>query len=96
MNLWECSFRGCSNRAVGTGGAAGLRAIGWWVEEWQEEGPDLLCPAHLASHLSKHVDDHTQTRLRNLEESVRLMNQELECTAHVLSLLQKWKETFPA
>jgi len=32
LNLWQCQFPGCRSTAVGTGGALGLRAIGWFVE----------------------------------------------------------------
>ena len=42
MNLWECEAPGCESRAVGVGGAIGLRAIGWYFEA----GPKLLCPVH--------------------------------------------------
>ncbi len=42
MNLWECEAPECANTAVGTGGAVGLRAIGWYFSV----GPTILCPAH--------------------------------------------------
>ncbi len=42
MNLWECDEPGCNRAAVGTGGAVGLRAIGWYFRV----GPTLFCPWH--------------------------------------------------
>lgn len=42
MNLWQCKHAGCKSTAVGTGGAIGLRAIGWWFLP----GQDILCPNH--------------------------------------------------
>lgn len=42
MNLWECSRHDCNRKAVGVGGALGLRAIGW---HFTMGGP-LLCPVH--------------------------------------------------
>lgn len=42
MNLWECEHPGCKNTAIGTGGAIGLTAIGWYFIP----GPVILCPAH--------------------------------------------------
>jgi hypothetical protein len=50
MNLWECAHPGCKSKAVGSGGAIGLRAIGWYfipAKNMQEaEWPRLFCPAH--------------------------------------------------
>jgi hypothetical protein len=42
MNLWACTHRGCKNTAVGSGGAIGLRAVGWYFVP----GAMLRCPAH--------------------------------------------------
>ena len=42
VNRWECDQPGCDRQCVGTGGAIGLRAIGWWFLP----GPRLFCPAH--------------------------------------------------
>lgn len=42
MNRWDCELHGCDVSAVGTGGAIGLRAIGWYFVP----GGRLLCPAH--------------------------------------------------
>lgn len=42
MNLWECHHAGCKSTAVGSGGAIGLRAVGWHFEM----GGLLMCPAH--------------------------------------------------
>lgn len=42
LNLWECEHPGCDVKAVGTGGAIGLRAIGWWFERHKR----ILCPVH--------------------------------------------------
>lgn len=42
MNLWECQHPGCKCTAVGSGGAIGLLAIGWYFVP----GPKILCPAH--------------------------------------------------
>lgn len=42
MNKWECNHKGCDSVAIGTGGAIGLRAIGWFFEK----GPVLYCPRH--------------------------------------------------
>lgn len=52
MNLWECDMRtlGCTSTAKGTGGAIGLRAIGWWFVPGPGPllggEPRLLCPDH--------------------------------------------------
>ena len=44
MNIWRCDFPGCDRSCVGTGGAVGLRAIGWWfVRGFQN---NCFCPAH--------------------------------------------------
>ena len=42
MNVWECDRLGCRRKCYGTGGAIGLRAIGWYFKP----GPVTLCPAH--------------------------------------------------
>lgn len=42
MNIWECQEVSCHRRCVGTGGAVGLRAIGWYVRM----GPVIFCPEH--------------------------------------------------
>lgn len=42
MNIWECTDRDCSRKCVGTGGAVGLRAIGWYFTY----GGPILCPQH--------------------------------------------------
>lgn len=42
MNRWHCGQHGCPSTAVGTGGAIGLRAIGWYFVR----GPVLFCPVH--------------------------------------------------
>lgn len=42
MNHWECNHKGCTSVAEGSGGAMGLRAIGWYFRP----GPMLLCPRH--------------------------------------------------
>jgi hypothetical protein len=42
MNLWQCDVPGCKITASGTGGAIGLRAIGWYFLP----GPVIRCPAH--------------------------------------------------
>jgi hypothetical protein len=42
MNLWECSHPGCTSKAVGSGSAIGLVAVGWYFVP----GGDLYCPAH--------------------------------------------------
>lgn len=51
MNLWECDYRypdgiRCRSKAIGCGGAIGLRAIGWWFKRGTMGPPDLLCPDH--------------------------------------------------
>lgn len=43
MNLWECGEPGCKSKAVGSGGAIGLRAVGW---HFAINGGPLRCPAH--------------------------------------------------
>jgi hypothetical protein len=47
MNKWDCDHDGCTTTAVGTGGAIGLLAIGWYfvAGTWGRSG-QLLCPAH--------------------------------------------------
>lgn len=47
MNLWECGHvdvdgKRCKSTAVGTGGAIGLRAVGWFFNGTGH----LYCPAH--------------------------------------------------
>lgn len=42
MNKWECQQQGCDVIAIGTGGAWGLRAIGWYFVS----GGPIFCPAH--------------------------------------------------
>lgn len=42
LNLWMCEHPACDSRAVGEGGAIGLRALGWQFAP----GEPLLCPAH--------------------------------------------------
>ncbi|MAT84097.1 MAG: hypothetical protein CMD39_07380 [Gammaproteobacteria bacterium] len=47
LNLWECEHRGCTAAAAGTGGAVGLRAIGWYFRRGSGgSGPTILCPNH--------------------------------------------------
>jgi len=51
MNKWECDARdtaGCKATAVGTGGAVGLRAIGWYFKpgDCNNLNGTLLCPVH--------------------------------------------------
>ena len=47
LNKWECEGRDangkrCDSTAIGTGGALGLRAIGWWFSI----GGPIYCPVH--------------------------------------------------
>jgi len=42
VNRWKCDHPDCTRECVGTGGAVGLRAIGWW---FVYAGP-IYCPAH--------------------------------------------------
>jgi hypothetical protein len=44
MNLWKCDWQGCSRTCVGTGGAIGLRAIGWYFVPGFRDS--CFCPAH--------------------------------------------------
>ena len=49
MNAWECDFPGCTSAAVGTGGAIGLAAIGWWFRPGGISGGaglNIRCPSH--------------------------------------------------
>lgn len=49
MNVWECEHPGCTSKAVGTGGAIGLHAIGWYFTAGSVHGNYeslLFCPAH--------------------------------------------------
>lgn len=47
MNRWQCGEPGCRRTAVGSGGAVGLRAIGWFFEPGRDiAGPTLRCPMH--------------------------------------------------
>jgi len=47
MNKWDCDYEGCTSSAVGTGGAIGLTAIGWYfVPGTGYSSGHLLCPAH--------------------------------------------------
>jgi hypothetical protein len=46
MNQWICGRAGCGTQAHGTGGALGLRAIGWYFEP----GNPPFCPAHWPGH----------------------------------------------
>lgn len=57
MHRWICDNPTCGNDAMGTGGAIGLRAIGWDVE-LREKDPrgrwlhTILCPAHRRDAMS--------------------------------------------
>lgn len=42
MTRWVCDHRDCTSSSIGEGNAAGLRAIGWYVEI----GPVIFCPRH--------------------------------------------------
>jgi hypothetical protein len=42
MNVWECSQPGCTVKALGCGGAIGLRAVGWHFLP----GGRIFCPQH--------------------------------------------------
>lgn len=44
MNVWECDVNGCTAKAMGTGPAYGLRAIGWFFASGIPAV--ILCPAH--------------------------------------------------
>lgn len=49
MNKWECNFPGCDVIAIGSGGAVGLRAIGWFFQLGSLRplrAAVILCPAH--------------------------------------------------
>jgi len=47
MNLWECAHPGCKSTATGSGGAIGLRAIGWYFRPGSSMADNFLfCPAH--------------------------------------------------
>lgn len=44
MNRWVCQHPGCDEFVCGTGGAIGLRAIGWYF--WPGWSNNLFCPRH--------------------------------------------------
>lgn len=47
MNRWDCTHADClTGVAIGVGGAAGLRAIGWHFEPSYSFPWRLYCPAH--------------------------------------------------
>ena len=50
MNRWECNYPGCTNSAVGVGGARGLRGLGWEFVPGQVRPvclqPRIFCPQH--------------------------------------------------
>lgn len=54
MNRWDCDKHGCNSTAVGSGGAVGLRAIGWYFVRGKSSElfpgaytlPRILCPFH--------------------------------------------------
>lgn len=48
MNQWDCDHPGCTNSAIGVGGARGLRAIGWQFIKGHgfTVHPRCYCPAH--------------------------------------------------
>lgn len=52
LNKWECEHPGCTNVAIGVGGAVGLLAIGWYFVP----GPTILCPAHRLDQIPCHGD----------------------------------------
>lgn len=60
MNLWECDEPGCTAKAVGMGGAIGLRAIGWFFQK----GPRLFCPIHRPDGTKKRNPDWKGTSVR--------------------------------
>lgn len=44
MNRWDCDKAGCKASCVGTGGAIGLRAIGWYFVPGFRH--NCFCPMH--------------------------------------------------
>ncbi len=47
MNRWNCEYPNCERSVTGTGGAIGLRAIGWYFERGVSmDGPTIRCPTH--------------------------------------------------
>lgn len=53
LNKWECEELGCDATAVGTGGAIGLRAVGWHFIP----GAPLKCPAHRPDGSEKRIPE---------------------------------------
>lgn len=50
-NEWQCEVPSCDRTAVGTGGAIGLRAIGWYFEP----NLGLFCPSHRPDGSTKRI-----------------------------------------
>lgn len=44
VNRWGCDHPGCGRSCAGTGGAIGLRAIGWYF--MYGLGGNIFCPEH--------------------------------------------------
>lgn len=59
INKWECQYPGCTSSCVGSGGAIGLRAIGWFFEPGvgYEQGK-CLCPWHRPDSTVRHTWCH--------------------------------------
>jgi hypothetical protein len=55
LSLWKCDEPGCKSTAVGSGGAVGLRAVGWYFLP----GPFLRCPNHRPDPAPCHQEGNT-------------------------------------
>lgn len=75
MNEWQCDEGGCMSKAVGVGGAIGLRAIGWYFKRGQHDkhGPVILCPLHRADGRPIHAAEVFARRIQ--EDIVLTMDQ---------------------
>jgi hypothetical protein len=55
VNRWDCDEPGCKSSCVGTGGAIGLRAIGWYFVPGMRN--NCYCPRHRPDRASKPIGE---------------------------------------
>lgn len=66
MNKWNCEHPNCKNECVGTGGAVGLRAIGWFFEIGFSK--NIYCPFHHPNGFE--LADHNARTIQKVIESL--------------------------
>lgn len=59
MNIWQCDRPGCDRVCYGVGGAAGLRAVGWYFTPGMRD--NCYCPAHRPDGIPCTENEATQS-----------------------------------